>query len=487
MKLCINCMSQIETDGECPCCHFEQEGYRSKPRFLPPGTVLKERYVLGRVSGEGNFGITYTGWDLLLESRVAVKEFFPISRVSRNVESGDTDVYVFQEEDYEESLHKYLDEGKRLSRLNQVEGIVSIRDFFYANQTAYIIMEYIEGISIKAYVEKHGVMTSEEALKLMRPVMDALEKVHENGIIHRDISPDNIMMTKENKLVLVDFGSARQVNTMDEQSMTVMIKRGYSSPELYRSHGEQGAWSDVYAICATMYFMFVGNAPDEAIDRILDDETPSLLDMPEVRVPNKIKKVIMKGISVRQKERYQSMKALKEALRSASEMKREIVLWQKIMIGFSVLIFCIAAIALCVSLRHRMSASDSVVKSDVPQVESVGVTEGGAETKEEVQKKTVEAQEEVMTEVPEVVGEKYKKAKKMLQAKELKCKVVWVDSSKEKGTVISQSIAAGKECPKQKRVSIRVSRGVTQEQIQNTNRAESGGSTEEQEYDGVIG
>lgn len=307
----------------------------NEKRALLPGTILKERYVLEKVSGEGSFGITYIGWDLLLESRVAVKEFFPISRVNRNAEKGELDVYVFQEEDYEQSLHRYLDEGKRLSKLNQIESIVSIRDFFYANRTAYIIMEYIEGVSLKTYIEKNGPMAGSVVMDMMSPVLDALEKVHENGIIHRDISPDNIMVTKENKLVLVDFGSARQVDVMNDRSLTVMVKRGYSSPEQYRSRGEQGAWSDVYAICATMYFMLAGKAPDEAIDRILDDETMSLLDMKEVLLPRKIKQAIMKGISLRYNERYQTVSELKEALRATDGTEKKSARWWKVIaIGF---------------------------------------------------------------------------------------------------------------------------------------------------------
>lgn len=431
----------------------------NEKRALLPGTVLKERYVLEKVSGEGSFGITYIGWDLLLEGRVAVKEFFPISRVNRNAEKGELDVYVFQEEDYEQSLHRYLEEGKRLSKLNQIESIVSIRDFFYANHTAYIIMEYIEGVSLKTYIEKNGPMTGSVVMDMMSPVLDALEKVHENGIIHRDISPDNIMVTKENKLVLVDFGSARQVDVMSDRSLTVMVKRGFSSPEQYRSRGEQGAWSDVYAICATMYFMLAGKAPDEAIDRILDDETMSLLDMKEVQLPRKIKQAIMKGISLRYHERYQTVSELKEALRAADETGKKTVRWWRVAV-VGILVVAVAAFVFWQFFQ-------GIRKNDVPKF---GMGIAGELSGQEMSKLAafgVDKSDELAARnavktvrVPDVQGKKLARAKKILAQNELTYKVIRVESRKTKNTVVSQDVEPGKECETGSRLVLRVSRGM---------------------------
>lgn len=485
----------------------------NEKRALLPGTVLNERYVLERVSGEGNFGITYIGWDLLLESRVAVKEFFPVNRVNRNTEKGEVDVYVFQEEDYEQSLHRYLDEGKRLSRLNQIESIVSIRDFFYANHTAYIIMEYIGGVSLKEYIEANGPMPGDVVMGMMSPVLDALEKVHENGIIHRDISPDNIIVTEDGKLVLVDFGSARQVNVVNDRSLTVMIKRGYSSPEQYRSRGEQGAWSDVYAICATIYFMLAGKAPDEAIDRILDDETMSLVDMKEILLPKKMKQAVMKGISLRYHERYQTVSELKAALREAEGTGRKMAVWWKVPVAGVLLIvlsFCLARYVIP-SVRetgkteevqvsgtespepssaqpalYRMIACEGKTKEQVLQ-KLQGMAEGAVEVvwkseysgtvkKERVIRQSVEPEtvysadapiilELVVSKgvktvrVPNVQGKTLAKAKKILTQKELKCKVVRVESREQKGTVISQDKAAGEKCEAGSKIVLKVSRG----------------------------
>lgn len=456
---------------------------------LLPGTVLKERYILEKVSGEGSFGITYTGWDLLLESRVAVKEFFPINRVNRNAEKGEQDVYVFEEEDYEQSLHRYLEEGKRLSKLNQIESIVSIRDFFYANHTAYIIMEYIEGVSLKTHIEKNGPMAGSVVMEMMSPVLDALERVHENGIIHRDISPDNIIVTKDNKLVLVDFGSARQVDGTD-RSLTVMIKRGYSSPEQYRSRGEQGAWSDVYAICATMYFMLAGKAPDEAIDRILDDETTSLLDMKEVQLPKKMKQAVMKGISLRYNERYQTVSELKAALRAAGGAGKNPARWWK---ASAISIF---GIAVAVLLFWQFLSG--VGEKDIPESGAGGIVELAApmmpewmEFCEEQARELAVRNRAKTVHVPDVQGKTIAKAKKILTQSGLDYKVIRVESRKIKNTVVSQDVKPGRECKQGSRIVLRVSKGMpptpapsVRPSATRAPTSEGNGSTKQ--YDGVI-
>lgn len=516
----------------------------NEKRALLPGTILKERYVLKKVSGKGSFGITYIGWDLLLESRVAIKEFFPINRVNRNAEKGEVNVYVFREEDYEESLHRYLEEGKRLSKLNQIEGIVSIRDFFYANHTAYIIMEYIEGISLKEYIGKNGPLEGNVVIDMIAPILDALEKVHANGIIHRDISPDNIMVTEENKLVLVDFGSARQVDVMDDRSLTVMIKRGYSSPEQYRSRGEQGAWSDVYAICATMYFMLTGKAPDEAIDRILDDELMSLVDIKEVLLPKKIKKAIMKGISLRYDERYQKISDLKEALQTTDGERGWPVRWEALTVGFlALLIFSVLVSRFFLDFSEKDNPQvmampgTGVSGAETVQLASYRMTSCEGKTKEQVLAQVRGISEEAvslvwkseynstvkkgrvirqniepgtsystdrpvvlelimsrgakMVRVPDVRGKTLKQAKKILSQKELGYKVRRVAGREAENKVISQDVAPGKTCETGSKIILEVGEETTvsvpAQAPSVTKRPVSNKSTRNRdEYDGVI-
>lgn len=316
-RLCIGCMNILDEKGTCSFCHLKQESYRPAPKCLLPGTVLAERYVLGKVLGEGGTGITYIAWDRVLELAVAVKEYYPRELVSRDVIRGtDQNVYVYAEEgkkDYERGLHKFLSEARYLSQFNQLNGIVPVRDFFYANNTAYIVMEYIKGPSVKSYVKEHGRLKGSRVLELMRPVLTSLARIHKTGMIHRDISPDNLLFSEEGNLVLIDFGAVRARNAEITRSITVMFKRGFSPEEQYRARGKQGAWSDVYALCATMYFMLTGNLPEDAIERVFEDEISSE-DLYDIDWSECQKRALIKGLSVRAEERYPNVELLMEDL-----------------------------------------------------------------------------------------------------------------------------------------------------------------------------
>lgn len=250
---CIGCMKLLNAEGKCPHCGFVQDGYEPIPRCLRPGTYLKERYMLGRVLGEGSFGISYIAWDCLLDTVVAIKEYFPASLVSRHIsEDGDRNVYIYEKAEkqkYQESLEKYLQEAKSLSAYYDLDGIVSVRDFFYENNTAYIIMGYVDGVSVKEYVEKNGPIEGEKLLHMLEPVICSLMKVHQTGVLHRDISPDNILLTRDERLVLIDFGAARRENINMTRSMTVVFKRGFSPEEQYRTRGRQGVIDKASGMC----------------------------------------------------------------------------------------------------------------------------------------------------------------------------------------------------------------------------------------------
>lgn len=315
-------------------------------KYLLSKTVLRERYNIEKVIGEGNFGITYKGWDKLLEQPVAIKEYFPVDFVSRREASDEkTNVEIFEgkrEEEYQKQLGKFLEEAKRLSKFNSLRGVVSVYDFFYQNNTAYIVMEYVSGKSVKSYVEQYGRLDGETVLELVAPVIDALIQIHERGLIHRDISPDNLLISEQRELVLIDFGSARTTVQNPEQSLTIVFKRGFSPEEQYRSHGVQGVWSDVYALCATMYYMLTGDTPVEALERIFEDEMPSLLDMSDISLPNSQKNAIMKGISVRAEERYPSMQELKNALFDVTRRKKQ----RTVFVGAVVVFFAVGVLGM---------------------------------------------------------------------------------------------------------------------------------------------
>lgn len=315
--LCPGCMAVLdEPDLPCPLCGFDKTTYAPSPRSLRPFTILSGKYLVGKVIGEGGFGITYIGFNLDTELPVAIKEYFPSELATRDITAGNA-LSIFAGESqqlYKEGLEKYLREARNLTMFSDLPGIVTVKDFFYENETAYIIMEYINGITLKQHLIKvGGRMSQSEVTKMMKPVLESMIKIHETGMIHRDISPDNIMITKNNQIKLTDFGAARVCNGEDNKSITVVLKRGYAPEEQYRVKGVQGPWTDVYALCATMYKMITGITPQEALERIIEDNVEPLSKFDKDIWPE-IDYAIMKGLSLRAQDRFQNVGELVDAL-----------------------------------------------------------------------------------------------------------------------------------------------------------------------------
>ena len=415
--------------ARCPYCGFCPSEYQQNSRCLPPDTILAGKYLVGKVLGEGGFGITYMGYDLNMKTRVAIKEYFPVELVTRDTtrrmagggqscgssapgasvsggnglsapgvpasdssgltaggissSGGGSDRVISlsgeKSKTYQQGLKKYVDEARNVSQFSGIPGIVSVKDFFYENDTAYIVMEYIEGVSLKEYLkQKGGKVSEEEALAVMRQVLEALEKVHAAGIVHRDISPDNIMLTftEEAKaedagvgagpagangpvsgwnagqsgqagrnaqtasrshsspvsmapplygniaaVRLIDFGAARMTAKNDQKSLTIILKHGYAPEEQYRSHGEQGPWTDVYALCAVFYRMITGKVPEPAMDRLFSDS----LKRPEElgsKVSPAVSEAIMRGLAVKKEDRIRSVRELMDALYAGKKLKK---------------------------------------------------------------------------------------------------------------------------------------------------------------------
>lgn len=338
MTYCMGCMKAFpkgkDKRSTCPLCGFSLESYDRAPRCIRLGSILKERYLIGRVLGEGSFGITYIGRDMLLDQIVAIKEYFPINHVSRDMleEESDTGntVYVYagdEDESYKNGLEKFYNEAKILAKFHGIAGVVSVINFFYANGTAYLVMEYVDGITLKEYIKEHGPIAGERVLQMIHPVIKALSAIHKTGIIHRDISPDNILVNQKEELVLIDFGSARAERQTMTQSMTVLFKRGYTPEEQYRGRGNWGAWSDVYSLCAIMYFMLTGIVPNESIERMIHDDIKLLRDMPHIRLSATEEDAIMRGMAVKANRRFQSMESLEAALYESRGWVQRVVLY----------------------------------------------------------------------------------------------------------------------------------------------------------------
>ena len=275
---------------------------------LRKGTRLIGRYIIEGVLGQGGFGITYLGIDELHEKKVAIKEFFPQGIVTRNIEYQDTVTVTFvgEKDNYEKGKERFLKEARTMAKFSKDEGIVKALDFFEINNTAYIVMEYLEGITLKQYLRENQRIAPEDLIELLVPLIESLDEIHSQGMIHRDISPDNIMVLPDGRIKLMDFGAARDYTEFGEKSLSIVLKPGYAPPEQYQTHGIQGPWTDIYALCATMYKCITGENPPDAIERVMDDhlKTISAFGIP---VSPQIEEAIIKGMSVAAKDRYQNV------------------------------------------------------------------------------------------------------------------------------------------------------------------------------------
>ena len=282
---------------------------------LRKGTRLIGRYIIEGVLGQGGFGITYLGIDELHEKKVAIKEFFPQGIVTRNIEYQDTVTVTFvgEKDNYEKGKERFLKEARTMAKFSKDEGIVKALDFFGINNTAYIVMEYLEGITLKQYLRENQRIAPEDLIELLVPLIESLDEIHSQGMIHRDISPDNIMVLPDGRIKLMDFGAARDYTEFGEKSLSIVLKPGYAPPEQYQTHGIQGPWTDIYALCATMYKCITGENPPDAIERVMDDHLKKISEFGIV-IPPQEEAAIIKGMSVSAKDRYQNIKDFCEDL-----------------------------------------------------------------------------------------------------------------------------------------------------------------------------
>ena len=287
---------------------------------LRKGTRLIGRYTIEKVLGQGGFGITYLGMDELHKKKVAIKEFFPQGIVTRNIEYEDTVTVtlVGEKENYDKGKERFLKEAQTMALFSKDKGIVKALDFFEINNTAYIVMEYLEGVTLKQYLRENKRIDAEDLVELLVPLIEALDEIHSQGMIHRDISPDNIMVLPDGRIKLMDFGAARDYTEFGEKSLSIVLKPGYAPPEQYQTHGIQGPWTDIYALCATMYKCITGENPPDAIDRLVDDYLKKISEF-GIAIPPQEEAAIIKGMSVSAKDRYQNIKDFCEDLYGAYE------------------------------------------------------------------------------------------------------------------------------------------------------------------------
>ncbi len=315
---CPNCFGATAVT---PCSHCGwQVGQDNPPPALALGRVLDGRYRVGRVLGHGGFGITYLVWDDNLQLRLAIKEYLPRDCVSRGPDGVSLAVYSGQAGDqFAYGLDRFLEEARTLAHFDQHPGIVTVKNFFRAHGTGYCVMDYVAGITLRQYLDQQpgGRISVADALKLLTPVMDALRAVHKEGLLHRDLAPDNIYLTQDGRIKLLDFGAARFAASEHSKSLSIILKPGYAPEEQYRTRGKQGPWTDVYGLAATCYRAITGQVPPEALDRLDHDDLvpPSRLG---IAITPGQEAVLLQALAVKAGQRFQDMAELQAAWRSGS-------------------------------------------------------------------------------------------------------------------------------------------------------------------------
>ena len=315
MTLCPYCMNRTEEGPFCRHCGGDLS-YKALVHQLPAGTILTDgafrSYEIGAVKGQGGFGITYVAMDLRRKLRVAIKEFYPMQCAQR------TGINVSPQPGAEQIFaggqSNFLLEAKMLAALPPLDSVVQIMDYFEINGTAYIVMEYLDGVPLHQLVMQNGSIPARHLFSRLPPLMRSLQQLHAANIIHRDISPDNIMWMPDGTLKLLDFGSARHLE--DGKSVSIQLKHGFAPVEQYRTKG-QGPYTDIYALCATIYYCITGQVPPHAVERLETDllKTPSQLGVPMERP---WEEALMWGLTVQPKSRPQEMEVLLQRMFSGS-------------------------------------------------------------------------------------------------------------------------------------------------------------------------
>ena len=307
---CFGCMEEIH-GYPCPVCGFDPAQAAAPNYVLPYGAILNGRYIVGKMLGQGGFGITYIGWDLAMERKVAIKEYYPSGQVSRNPGSRDLTWYTNEQsrQARQNGMQMFLKEARKMSKVDNLTNVVRVRDIFQENETAYIVMDFVEGETLKARLDKTGPLTWKQAKDIFLPAIQAMEQVHQAGLVHRDISPDNLMLTPDGRVMILDLGAAKDLAINKGASSAMVVKGGFSPPEQYAQQGGSGSWTDVYAMAATMYHSLTGVVPPTAVDRMQGEPVNWEL-LASNGVPKHVISALQSAMALNAKERTQSMAEL---------------------------------------------------------------------------------------------------------------------------------------------------------------------------------
>ncbi len=306
-RLCLGCFRELNGEDVCPHCGFVRGSGPARSYYLSPGTLLDERYIIGNAINCGGFGIIYKAYDAVLDLVVAIKEFYISNLASRPLGASKIEIFTQnQSEQYQAYLERFKEEANNLALFSKDAEIVTVYNRFEANDTAYIVMEFIEGMLISDYLEEYGKMPPQDATRILGEILQALEKLHKKGIIHRDISPDNIFLCEGNHIKLIDFGAAYfedgESNQIKEDKV---VKNGFSPPEQYIDGAKPSPAMDIYAAGAVYYQMLTAEKPLGAMDRAAGQKLRPLSEF-GVRLPGKLQKALECSLQLDRDDRYQS-------------------------------------------------------------------------------------------------------------------------------------------------------------------------------------
>ena len=356
-KRCFKCMKEIdEHTFLCPHCGFDNEHIDGPEYAMKLGTILHEQYLIGTVLGQGGFGITYVGYDISLELKVCIKEYYPMGQVSRSSEISNTVNWnrtQITQEQWENSCRNFIKEAQRVERIFTLPGIVRIRNTFFENDSAYIVMDYIDGITLKDKLKQSGPMTFEECRKLFVPLMKSLEDLHRQNVIHRDISPDNIMVAENGRLWLLDLDASKAIEDLQEGMSKLVMKKGFSPPEQYSTGVEIGPWTDVYALTATMYYCITGKLMPDALDRMMKSREIPFDNGYGKELTPEMRDIFERGMDVRRESRIQTVSELREKLETVG-IKKKKSFWKSRKFKLGVLVAVVGGIIVTNSFLNIM-------------------------------------------------------------------------------------------------------------------------------------
>ena len=320
--ICMNCFHEYDGDlGLCPFCGYSPDEQETEVCCLKPGIVVKGRYIIGRRLGIGGFGIIYKAWDTKLETVMAIKEYYPSGLVNRL--PGETDVILVAKKREKEFIYgktRFLEEARNMAKFNTHKNIVNVFEYFEENNTTYIVMEFLDGMTMSETMEKRNApMSIDKCLMITKDICEALKSLHGEGIVHRDVSPDNIFLCSDGTIKLIDFGAAR-FSEGTESKLTIILKPGFAPPEQYEKVNRQGPWTDIYALGATMYYALTGVKPEESTNRIIEDDLKDPRDI-DSEIPKNISNAIIRAMAMEPQFRFQNIDDFEKALFSGKTVR----------------------------------------------------------------------------------------------------------------------------------------------------------------------